>query len=106
MSQITLLAPQTAVVGPVPFESAGYANVLLSAGLLAADSFTISVAITPPVGGTFYVPALNAAGTAITLTAASPSCILMGGPTYAFTKVGTADSAGLYMFGQSNSGEY
>lgn len=99
MATITLLAPQTdAVTTAIPFDTGAYAAVVVTADALAsAETATIYQAITPPGGTTVYVPAVTTIGTAASLTATLPACILPGGPTYALIKDETAGECGVYL---------
>lgn len=99
MATIQQLAPQTgAVTVAIPFDTAAYPFVTLSADNLAgAETVTVYQAITPPGGTTTYTPAVNVSGAAAGLTATLPSCDLFGGLEYAYIKSATAGACGVYL---------
>ena len=99
MSTITLLVPQTAAVTTaIPFDSAAYPYLTLSADNLGpAETVTVFQAITSPSGGTLLSPAINTNGAPAALTSTLPAVNLNGGAPFAFTKSATAAACGVYM---------
>jgi hypothetical protein len=91
LSQLTVKAP-TDADGDFTLDTAAYPVVTISAALTNADTVTVSVYL--PDGNTAVVAA-DVTGAVAGLTAAVPSRVYVGGPTYVLTSTTTADT-GIY----------
>lgn len=91
MSTVTILNPTTSASSGT-FDAAAYAGIVIFAtGLAGAEEIDVLIG-----GGNTTVVATKADGTALTLTADSPSAFLEGGPLYVLNKDATAGVAGVY----------
>jgi hypothetical protein len=91
VSQLTVKAP-TDADGDFTLDTAAYPVVTISAPLTNAD--TVAVGVFLPDGNTAVV-ATDVNGVITGLTAAVPSRVYPGGPTYVLTSTTTADT-GIY----------
>jgi len=92
----TVTAPKTAAVAASAvdssFDASAYADVTVFATNLAGAE-TVDVLLG---GGNAAVAVTKSDGTALVLTAASPSALLPGGPLYLFAKSVTVGLSGIY----------
>lgn len=93
MAFATIVTPATGAQATAqPFDATAYSQVIIAADKLATtETCTIFV----QVNGTF-VPMVNSAGTASSLTATVPSIVLPGGVVYGVTKQATAAACGAF----------
>ena len=91
---IPILAPATAAVTTPPIPTSNYQYVAFVCGAVTTDTFLVK-AYLPDAQAAALAPDIN--GVLTGLATGAPMRWYPGGPDYVVSKVGTTDTAGLYM---------